>query len=67
MIIFLKNDFLEKRAIRKISGDLFQIHSLTHETWGEILRNVFIFSQKRFCVKNKLTLMAVSLVRLLKP
>ena len=52
MIIFLKQDFLEERAIRKILGDLFQIDSLTDETWGKILRYAFIFSQKSFCVKN---------------
>ena len=34
MIIFLKQDFLEERAIRKILGNLFQIDSLTHEIWG---------------------------------
>ena len=32
MIIFLKQDFLEERAIGKILGDIFQIDSLAHET-----------------------------------
>jgi len=48
MIIFLKQDFLEERAIWKILGDIFQIDSLTHEIWGATFEMLFFSPRKAF-------------------